>query len=68
MATTINFTLDGLYEKALNKIAIANNMVGNEYAESVVKSFLKNHIEGHYQDKFNKLTLINKATLFGDIA
>jgi len=67
MATTINFTLSGLYEKALIKVANANSMTPNEYAESAVRSFLRNSAEGYYQGKFNDLTLLEKATLFGDI-
>jgi len=63
----INFTLSGLYEKALIKVANANSMTPNEYAESVVKSFLRNSAEGYYLGKFNNLSLLEKAELFGDI-
>ena len=67
MATTVNFILDGLYEKALNKVATANGMTPNEYAESALKSFLRDKAEGYYLVKFNDLTLLEKAQLFGDI-
>ena len=63
----ISFEITGLYEAALTKIANANSMTLNEYSESVVKSFLKNQAEGFYQSKFNNLTLLEKANLFGDI-
>jgi len=63
----ISFEITGLYEAALTKIANANSMTLNEYSESVVKSFLKNHAEGFYQGKFNNLTLLEKADLFGGI-
>ena len=64
---TISFEITGLYEMALIKVANANSMPVNEYAESVVKSFLKNQAEGFYLSKFNDLTLVEKATLFRDI-
>jgi len=64
---TISFEITGLYEKALTKISNANNMTLNEYSENIVKSFLRNQAEGFYQSKFNNLTLVEKATLFGDI-
>ena len=64
---TISFQITGLYEMALTKIANANGMSLNEYSENIVKSFLKNQAEGFYQAKFNDLTLVEKATLFGDI-
>jgi len=64
---TISFEIIGLYETALTKIANANSMTLNEYSENIVKSFLKNQAEGFYQGKFNDLTLLEKATLFGDI-
>jgi len=64
---TISFEITGLYEMALTKIANANSMTLNEYSENIVKSFLKNQAEGFYQSKFNDLTLVEKATLFGDI-
>ena len=64
---TISFEITGLYEMALTKIANANSMTLNEYSESIVKSYLKNQAEGFYQSKFNDLTLVKKATLFGDI-
>jgi len=64
---TISFEISGLYEKTLIKIANANSMPVNEYAESVVNSSLKNQAEGFYLSKFNDLTLVEKATLFGDI-
>jgi len=65
---TISFEIDGLYEKALIKITNANSMTLNEYSEGIVKSFLRNQAEGFYQGKFNNLTLVEKATLFGDIS
>ena len=64
---TISFEITGLYEKALTKIANANSMSLNDYSENVIKSFLKNQAEGFYQAKFNDLTLVQKADLFGDI-
>jgi len=64
---TISFEITGLYEMALTKIASANSMTLNEYSENIVKSYLKNQAEGFYQSKFNNLTLVEKATLFGDI-
>jgi len=64
---TISFEITGLYEKALTKISNANSMTLNEYSENIVKSYLKNQAEGFYQSKFNNLTLVEKATLFGDI-
>jgi len=64
---TISFEITGLYEMALTKIANANSMTLNEYSENIVKSYLKNQAEGFYQSKFNNLTLVEKATLFGDI-
>jgi len=64
---TITFEITGLYEMALTKIANANSMNLNDYSENIVKSFLKNQAEGFYQSKFNDLTLVEKATLFGDI-
>ena len=64
---TISFEITGLYEMALTKIASANSMTLNEYSENIVKSYLKNQAEGFYQSKFNDLTLVQKATLFGDI-
>jgi len=65
---TISFEIDGLYEKTLIKITNANSMTLNEYSEGIVKSFLRNQAEGFYQGKFNNLTLVEKATLFGDIS
>ena len=65
MATTISFVVDGIKETALNKIAIANGMTPNEYAESVVTSFLKAQVRGYYQAKFNDLTTLEMINLFG---
>lgn len=67
MATTINFTLDGLYGSALTKIANQNGMTPNQYAESQLKSFLRNMADGYYNGKFDELSLIEKIQLFGDI-
>jgi len=64
---TIFFEITDLYETVLTKIANANSMTLNEYSENIVKSFLKNQAEGFYQSKFNNLTLLEKANLFGDI-
>ena len=64
---TISFEITGLYEMALTKMANANSMTLTEYSENIVKSFLKNQAEGFYQGKFNNLTLLEKANLFGDI-
>jgi hypothetical protein len=63
----ISFKISDLYLQALTKIAKANGMTENEYAESQLKSFLTTQAEGYYRDKFNKLTLLQKAESFGDM-
>lgn len=67
MTITINFTLSGLKETALVKIASANSMAPEEYAESIVTSFLESQARGYYQDKFNALTTLQMIELFGDM-
>ena len=46
------------------------NRVGKtpkEYIEFVLQQHAKIQIDGYYQEKFNALTLSEKAVLFGDI-
>lgn len=67
MATTINFTLTGLKEKALIKVATANGETPEQYAENVITSFLNGQVRGYYQGKFNDLTTVEMINLFGDL-
>lgn len=68
MTININFDLSGLKEKALIKIAIANSLTPEQYAENIVTSFLESQVRGYYQDKFNNLTTLEMMNLFGDLS
>jgi len=67
MATIISFTVSGLKEKALNKIATANGMTPNEYVEDKMTIHLEEQARGYYQSKFNLMTIVEIYNLFGDI-
>ena len=67
MATEINFSLTGLREKVLIKIANQNTMTPEEYAKNIVTSFLNAQVRGHYLSKFNALTTVDMVNLFGDL-
>ncbi len=64
---TISFELTGLKLKALTKIANQHSMTPEDYAESIVVSFLNDQVRGHYQGKFNGLTTLEMINLFGDL-
>jgi len=65
---TISFELVGLKLKALTKISNQNSMTPEEYAESIVVSFLNGQVRGYYQGKFNGLTTLEMINLFGDLS
>jgi len=64
----INFELTGLPEKALIKIATANETDPSVYAKGVLLTFLNKQVRGHYQGIFNNLTTQELIQLFGDIS
>jgi len=67
MATTISFTVSGLKETIMDKIATKLGMTMNEYAEGVVTDALEARVRDYYKGKFNALTTIEMVNLFGDI-
>jgi hypothetical protein len=67
MATTISFTVSGLKETIMNKIATSLGKTMNEYAEGVVTDELEGRVRSYYKGKFNKLTSVEMINLFGDI-
>lgn len=67
MATTISFTVDGLKETMMDKIATYLGKTMNEYAEGVVTDALNARVRDYYKGKFNDLTTVEMINLFGDI-
>ena len=63
----ISLTITSNELEALKLVAKLNGMTPLEYGESVLMSAVKSSLRGYYKKKFNKLSLIEAAQLFGDV-
>lgn len=64
---TITFTVSGLKETIMNRIATKLDMTIDEYAEGVVTDALNARVRDYYKGRFNNLTTVEMINLFGDI-